>query len=138
MAHEKIQIEAVISASLSKVWSRWTTPEHITKWNFAVPEWCCPKATNDLKPGGKYFARMEARDGSFGFDFEAIYDEVIEQKKLVYSLADGRKVSTSFEQTGDATKVTTIFDAENQNPIEMQKSGWQSILNNFKIYTEQN
>ncbi len=138
MSFEKIQIEVLISATLPKVWSCWTNPDHITKWNFAIPEWCCPKATNDLKPGGKYFARMEARDGSFGFDFEAIYDEVLEQKKLVYTLVDGRKVSTTFEQVGVATRVDTKFDAENQNPVEKQKNGWQSILNNFKLYTEQN
>lgn len=138
MTFERIQIEAVISSSLSKVWSYWTRPEHITKWNFATTEWCCPNATNDLKPGGKYFARMEACDGSFGFDFEAIYDEVIEHKKLVYSLSDGRKVTTIFEPNGASTKISTVFDAENQNPVEMQKNGWQSILNNFQKYVEEN
>lgn len=132
----RIQIEAYLASPLHKVWSYWTEPTHITKWNFAVPEWHCPKATNDLKVGGKYFARMEAKDGSFGFDFEATYDEVILLKKLEYSLADGRKVTTSFEECGNGTKVTTIFDAETQNPEEMQRSGWQSILNNFKRYTE--
>lgn len=134
----KIQIEAVISSSPSKVWTYWTEPKHITKWNFAVPEWCCPSASNDLKVGGKYAARMEAKDGSFGFDFEAIYDEVVPQKKLTYTMADGRKVTTTFEPQGDKTKVTTVFVAETQNPIEIQKNGWQSILNNFKKYTEEN
>lgn len=133
-----IQIEALISSSPSKVWTYWTEPKHITKWNFAVPEWCCPSATNDLKVGGKYSARMEAKDGSFGFDFEAIYDEVTPQKKLTYTMTDGRKVTTTFEPQGDKTKVTTVFVAETQNPIEMQKSGWQAILNNFKKYTEEN
>lgn len=133
-----IQIAASILSPLSKVWAHWTEPKHITKWNFAIPEWHCPSATNDLKVGGKYQARMEAKDGSFGFDFEAIYDEVIPQKKLTYTMTDGRKVTTTFEQNGDATIVTTVFVAETQNPIEMQKSGWQSILNNFKKYTEEN
>lgn len=133
-----IEITASILSPLPKVWVHWTEPKHITKWNFAIPEWHCPSASNDLKVGGKYQARMEAKDGSFGFDFEAIYDEVIPQKKLTYTMTDGRAVTTSFEQSGDATIVTTVFVAESQNPIEMQKSGWQSILNNFKKYTEEN
>jgi uncharacterized protein YndB with AHSA1/START domain len=138
MSNSQIRIEALISATPSKVWSYWTKPEHITQWNFAAPEWHCPKATNDLKVGGKYSARMEARDGSFGFDFEAIYDEVIDQRRLVYTMEDGRKVTTSFVGLGDGTKVVTIFDAETQNPEEMQKNGWQSILDNFRKYVEEN
>lgn len=136
MSDSQIQIDAVISQSLLKVWIYWTQPEHITKWNFAIPEWHCPKAANNLVVGGKYSARMEAKDGSFGFDFEAIYDEVIDQKKLVYTIADGRKVTSTFENLGRSTKVTTMFDAEKMNPVEMQKNGWQSILNNFKTYAE--
>lgn len=116
----------------------WTSTEHMTKWNFASPEWHCPQATNDLRKGGKYFARMEAKDESFGFDFEAIYNEVIPQKRLVYTMPDGRKVTTVFEVHGKGTKVTTNFDAEKQNPKDMQRDGWQSILNNFKTYTELN
>lgn len=138
MNTSQIQIEAVIAKELSKVWSCWTEPEHITKWNFASPDWHCPKAANNLTVGGKYFARMEAKDGSFAFDFEAIYDEVVDQKKLVYTLADGRQVTTNFETIGNSTKVTTVFEAEKQNPVEMQKDGWQSILNNFKKYAEKN
>jgi uncharacterized protein YndB with AHSA1/START domain len=138
MSNSQIRIEATISAAPAKVWSYWTKPEHITKWNFAVPEWQCPKASNDLRVGGKYAARMEAKDGSFGFDFEAVYTDVVDQKKLAYTMPDGRKVTTTFEGQGSATKVTTVFDAEKQNPEEMQKSGWQSILNNFKKYTEEN
>lgn len=138
MSHSQIRIEAIIAAAVPKVWSYWTEPQHITRWNFAVPEWHCPRVTNDLKVGGKYFARMEAKDGSFGFDFEAFYDEVVDQKKIVYTMSDGRKVTTSFDNLGNKTKVTTVFDAEKQNPEEMQQSGWQSILNNFKKYTEEN
>lgn len=136
MEIQKVEIEAKISANLSKVWTYWTTPDHITKWNFAVPEWCCPKATNDLRPGGKYRARMEARDGSIGFDFEAIYDEVVEKEKIAYTMTDGRKAITIFEQVSSITHVNTVFDAENTNPLEMQKSGWQAILNNFKKHVE--
>lgn len=138
MAHPKVKIEVLIATSLAKAWSFWTDPKHITQWNFAIPEWHCPKANNDLRVGGQYSARMEARDGSFGFDLEAVYNEVIDQKKIVYTMSDGRQAATDFEQVGDKIKVTTIFDAENQNPVEMQKNGWQAILNNFKAYAEKN
>ncbi len=133
----KITIESVVAASPKKVWDAWTEPQHIMKWNFANDDWQCPNASNDLKIGGKYAARMEAKDGSFGFDFEAIYDEVIDQKKITYTMGDGRKATTQFEDLGGKTKVTTIFDAEKENSEEMQKQGWQAILNNFKKYVEQ-
>ena len=134
--YSQITIEAVISRPLSEVWSRFTQPEHITQWNFASDDWQCPRASNDLKVGGKYSARMEAKDGSFGFDLVGIYSEVVAQNKLVYTMEDGRKVTTNFEKIGDSTKVTTKFDAEKQNSEELQKSGWQAILNNFKKYAE--
>jgi uncharacterized protein YndB with AHSA1/START domain len=134
----KIKIEATVSADPKKVWNYWTRPEHITKWNFASDDWQCPKASNDLKVGGKYSARMEAKDGSFGFEFAAIYNEVVEQKKLTYTMEDGRQATTEFENLGNKTKVTTVFDAEKQNSEEMQKGGWQAILNNFKKYVEAN
>lgn len=87
----KITIESTIAANPKKVWESWVEPKHITKWNFATDDWQCPSATNDLRVGGKYAARMEAKDGSFGFDFEAVYDEVVEQKKITYTMGDGRK-----------------------------------------------
>ena len=132
----KITISATVNASLQNVWECWTNPIHITKWNFADPSWQCPKAENDLRIGGKYFARMEAKDGTFGFDFEAIYDVVSNYHELTYTMGDGRKATTIFENIDDLTHITTTFDAENENPIEMQKMGWQMILNNFKNYTE--
>ena len=132
----KITVSATINAPVQKVWNSWTNPEHITKWNFADPSWQCPKAENDLQIGGKYNARMEAKDGSFGFDFEAIYDVVNNLKELTYTMGDGRQATTTFENNGDTTIVSTTFDAENENPIEMQQGGWQMILNNFKNYTE--
>jgi uncharacterized protein YndB with AHSA1/START domain len=138
MSKTKIQIEATVSAPPQKVWSYWTKPEHITKWNFASPDWHCPSAKNELRAGGSYSARMEAKDGSFGFEFEAVYDEVVDQKKITYTMGDGRQATTSFEPVGHQTKVTTVFDAESQNSVEMQKNGWQAILNNFKKYTEEN
>lgn len=132
----KIKIEATISADPKAVWKTWTQPEHITKWNFASDDWHCPSASNDLRKGGKFVSRMEAKDGSFGFDFEGIYDEVIDQRKISYVMSDGRKVITDFERVGDQTKVSTVFDAEDENSAEMQKNGWQAILNNFKNYVE--
>lgn len=132
----KIKIEAKVNGSLENVWNKYTEPEHITKWNFASDDWVCPSAVNDLKVGGKYTARMEAKDGSMGFDFVGHYTDVQDQKKLAYTLEDGRLVEVSFEVVDDAVMVTTVFDAENQNPVEMQEQGWQSILNNFKKYAE--
>lgn len=138
MSTTKVTIEATIAATPKKVWDYWTQPEHITKWNFASDDWFCPSAENDLKVGGTYKARMEAKDGSFGFDFEAVYDEVIEYKKITYTMGDGRVASTDFENLGSTTKVTTTFDAETENDVEMQRAGWQAILDNFKKYTETN
>lgn len=134
----KVTIEATIASTPDKIWKFWTEPEHIVNWNFAADDWCCPSAENDLKVGGTYKARMEAKDGSFGFDFEAVYDEVIPLKKITYTLEDGRVATTDFKDLNGSTKVTTVFDAETENDIEMQKNGWQAILNNFKKYTEAN
>ncbi|RDC63821.1 SRPBCC family protein [Adhaeribacter pallidiroseus] len=138
MEQTKIKIEATIAAETSKVWEYYTNPAHITQWNFATNDWLCPTAENDLKPGGKYNARMEAKDGSFGFDFEATYNEVMDQKKLTFTMADGRQVTSDFENLDGTTKITTTFDPENTNDVEMQRSGWQAILDNFKKYTENN
>lgn len=136
MSTNQITIESTISATPEKVWQSWTEPDHITKWNFASDDWCCPNASNDLKVGGLYKARMEAKDGSFGFDFSATYDKVEVLKVLAYTMEDGRKVITEFEPMDGQTKVKTVFDAESQNSLEMQKDGWQAILNNFKKYVE--
>jgi uncharacterized protein YndB with AHSA1/START domain len=138
MNKTKITIEALISADVKKVWDYWTIPKHITKWNFASDDWHCPNAENDLRVGDKFKSRMEAKDGSFGFDFEGVYDEVVDHKKIAYTMPDSRQVATNFENLADKTKVTTIFDAENENSVEMQRDGWQSILNNFKKYVESN
>jgi uncharacterized protein YndB with AHSA1/START domain len=138
MEKTKVTVKATISADRKKVWEYWTRPEHIKNWNFAADDWQCPKAENDLRVGGKYSARMEAKDGSFGFDFIAIYNEVVDQEKMTYTMEDGRQATTQFEGLDGKTKVTTTFDAENQNPVEMQKQGWQAIMNNFKKYVESN
>lgn len=134
----KITVEALVNAPVKKVWNVWNNPTDIMKWNQASPDWHCPKAENDLRVGGKFNSRMEAKDGSFGFDFEATYDEVIENKKISYKMPDGRQATTTFENQNNGTKVTTTFDAENENPIEIQKGGWQAILDSFKNYVELN
>ena len=133
-----ITVETTVNVPVKKAWAYFTKPEHITKWNFASDDWHCPEVKNDLRPGGKLFARMEARDESFGFDFEAVYDTVEPNKEIEYTIADGRKVHIYFTEQGDATRVTEIFEAENTNPIDMQKTGWQAIMDNYKKYTENN
>ncbi|MBN2733118.1 MAG: SRPBCC family protein [Balneolaceae bacterium] len=133
-----ITVEALNEALVEKVWEYWTTPEHITKWNYASDDWHCPHAENNLKVGGTYRARMEAKDGSMGFDFEATYDEIINHKKIAYTMTDRRRATTFFERIDDMTKVTTSFDAENENPVDTQRDGWQAILDNFKKYAEKN
>jgi uncharacterized protein YndB with AHSA1/START domain len=131
----KITVQAIIDADVKKVWDSYTNPEHITKWNFASDDWHCPGADNDMRVGGTYNARMEAKDGSFGFDFEAVYDEVKENETFTYSFG-GRSVTVTFDDLGGKTQVTVTFDAEREHPEEFQKEGWQAILNNFKKYTE--
>lgn len=133
-----ITIEATINAPVEKVWQYWTLPEHIMKWNNASEDWHTPYAENDLRTGGKFLSRMEAKDGSFGFDFSGIYDNVKTGELIEYSLGDGRRVKISFASSGNACRVTETFDPESTNSEEMQRSGWQSILNNFKKYTEEN
>ncbi|GHF62955.1 SRPBCC family protein [Seohaeicola zhoushanensis] len=131
MAFPKITIDTLVAAPLDTVWTAYTAPAHITRWNFASDDWCCPSAENDMRVGGTYKARMEAKDGSFGFDFEAVYDEVSPKERLVYTLGDGRRVETTFTPESDGVRVTTTFDAEGMHPLEMQRDGWQSILDNF-------
>ncbi len=132
----KITIQATVLANNEKVWDYYTSANHITGWNFADDSWHCPAASNDLRPGGKYSARMEAKDGSFGFEFEAIYNEIVPLKKIVYTMTDGRQATVLFEAGENQTEVTVIFDPETQNSIDLQRDGWQAILNNFKKYTE--
>ena len=136
MTFPQITITALVDAPLAKVWYLWTEPVHITHWNFASDDWCCPRATSDLRVGGTYNARMEAKDGSFGFDLEAVWFEVTEGSALGFTMTDGRRTRTTFTPEGTGTRVTTVFDAEATHPLEMQRDGWQAILNNFKGYVE--
>lgn len=133
-----ITVENTIHAPVQKVWDNWTRPEHIVRWNSASDDWHTPHAKNDLRPGGSFVSRMEARDGSFGFDFGGVYDAVKPNEYIEYTLGDGRKVKIDFTAEGNNTRVTENFEAENTNSLEMQKTGWQSILDNFKKYTESN
>jgi len=136
---DKVKIDITILAPVEKVWDYFNDPKHITKWNFAHESWFCPSSENDLKPGGKFNNRMEAKDGSFGFDFIGIYDEVIPNERIKYHIEDGREVEVIFEKVDrTTTKVTEIFDPEKQNSVEMQREGWYAILNNFHKYVENN
>lgn len=137
MIRDQLVVQTTIAADKQKVWNYYTQPEHITQWNFAQPSWHCPHATNDLRVGGRYLARMEARDGSFGFDFDAIYTEIIPGEAFTYAFG-GRLATVTFEASGDHTNVTLTFDPETENDKEMQRQGWQAILDNFKQYTERN
>ena len=133
-----ITIENTIEAPVEKVWEYSTKPEHITQWCYASDDWHAPRAENDLRPGGSFTSRMEAKDGSMGFDFGGIYDAVRPNEYIESTLGDGRKVKVTFSKQGNKTKVVESFDAESQNSPEMQKTGWQAILDNFKKYTEEN
>jgi uncharacterized protein YndB with AHSA1/START domain len=135
---EKISttIRAKINAPVAKVWTLWTDPKHLVHWNNASDDWHTPKAENDLRVGGKFLSRMEARDGSMGFDFTGEYTNIELHKHIAYFMHDGRKVAVHFAVANNRTTVTETFDAEQENPVEMQRAGWQSILDNFKNYVE--
>jgi uncharacterized protein YndB with AHSA1/START domain len=133
----KITVQATVAADKNKVWEYYTNPKHITQWNFADPSWHCPTASNDLQIGGRYIARMEAKDGSFGFDFEAVYTEILMEEKFTYEFG-GRFSTVEFKDTNGQTEITVSFDPETENSIELQRNGWQAILDNYKKYTETN
>ncbi|MFN8310803.1 MAG: SRPBCC family protein [Chitinophagales bacterium] len=137
MSTEKITIHSTVAADKQKAWNYYTQPEHITQWNFADPSWHCPRATNDMRVGGRYVARMEAKDGSFGFDFDATYTHIQPGESFTYEFG-GRLATVDFKEHSGTTEVTVTFDPETQNSIERQREGWQMILNNFKKYTEAN
>jgi uncharacterized protein YndB with AHSA1/START domain len=132
----KITVETTVQAPVAKVWECWTEPKHIRQWNNASDDWHTPHAENDLRVGGKFLSRMEAKDGSFGFDFGGVYDDVQLHERISYTIGDGRRVDITFTGGGERTTVVETFDAEQTNPIEMQQAGWQAILDNFKKYVE--
>lgn len=131
-----ITVENTINTPVEKVWKFWTKPEHIIKWNNASDDWHSPRAENDLRVGGNFVYRMEAKDGSMGFDFGGVYDKVRTNEYIEYTIGDGRKVKVTFSAKGNSTKVVENFEAENTHSLEMQQGGWQAILDSFKKYTE--
>ncbi|MBY0009121.1 SRPBCC family protein [Paenibacillus typhae] len=133
----KVTVQAVIQAPVEKVWTYWTEPVHITKWNQASEDWHAPKAENDLRIGGTFVTRMEAKDGSMGFDFGGTYDVVKQHEAIGYTMEDGRRVDITFVDKGSETEVIETFDLESTHSAEMQQAGWQAILDHFKAYTEQ-
>jgi uncharacterized protein YndB with AHSA1/START domain len=135
-AIKKITVSILADASLSTTWKAFTTPSSIMQWNFASDDWRCPKAAIELREGGAFSYRMESKDGKYGFDFNGTFTKVIPENRIEYSLDDDRCVSIVFHETGGKTEVTETFDAETENPLELQKNGWQAILDNFRKHAE--
>lgn len=133
-----ITVQTKVHAPIAKVWDYWSNPKYITNWCFALDTWHAPRAENDLKVGGKFTTTMAAKDGSMSFDFGGTYTKVDHHKAIEYTMGDGRKVSITFAAHGNEVEITESFDPEKQNPEEMQRQGWQAILDNFKKYTEGN
>ena len=131
-----ITVETTVNTSMENAWDCWTNPVHIVKWYHASDDWYAPEAENQLKVDGKFRTKMAAMDGSAGFDFEGVYSNVVPFKEIDYSLADGRRVMIRFKKDENGVRITESFDPENENPMEMQRTGWQAILNNFRKYTE--
>ena len=134
----KVSISTTVDAPLERVWQAWTTPAEITMWNFASSEWRCPQAALDLRPGGSFNYRMEAKDDSMGFDFCGEFVNITPQKKIESKLGDGRRVEVAFQEIEKGVKVMQSFEIEDENSAEQQRQGWQSILNNFKAHVEGN
>lgn len=133
-----ITVETIVRAPIEKVWEFWTKPEHIVKWAFASDDWEAPHAENDVRVGGKFKTVMSAKDKSASFDFAGVYTNIRNYDLIEYDMSDGRHAKIDFKEISDGVKITTVFDPENENPLEMQHSGWQSILDNFKKYAESN
>ena len=131
-----LRVETKVNTDLVTAWECWTKPEHITQWNAASPDWHCPTASVDLVVGGRQSSRMEAKDGSFGFEFAAIFTEVVPNEKLALRLEDNRSWEITFKDEGGAVHIIEDFEAESQNSDERQIEGWQSILDNYKRYVE--
>lgn len=132
-----ICIETLVNRPVNIVWQCFTDPENVKHWNHASDDWHTPNASSDLQPGGRFCYRMEAKDGSFGFDFEGVYQDVIPNSLLSYKIGDGRDVRVEFMPDGDKTRVMETFEAETMNSIELQREGWQAILDNFSRFAEQ-
>ncbi len=134
---QSVTIKTTVNAPVEKVWKHWTSPEDVMQWNNASDDWHTTHSENDLRSGGSFLSRMESKDGQFGFDFGGTYEEVLDNERIVYVMSDGRKVDVRFEANANETHIIETFDAETENSIEMQRDGWQAILDNFKKYTEE-
>ena len=132
----KITVQTAVKAPLDRVWRAWNDPEDIKRWNAASDDWHTPSSSVDLREGGRFSARMEAKDGSMGFDFEGVYTRIVPGRLIEYRIGDGREVSVEFREKDGQVSVCETFDAETQNPPEMQRGGWQSILDSFARYVE--
>jgi len=132
----QIEVKTLVKAPLNMVWNCWTDPKHIVKWNHASEDWHTTKAESNLVDGGIFSYRMEAKDGSFGFDFEGVFTHVVTEKLIAINLGDNRKMQVQFEPQDQFTLVKELFEPEKENPIAMQKTGWLAILDNFKTYVE--
>lgn len=133
---QKIHIQAQCRAPLNEVWEKYNDPAHIQAWNAATEDWHCPAAENNLVEGGQFSYTMAAKDGSFQFDFKGTYDHISPNRKLKYTLDDGRKVTVDFQPINDAVKIDLVFEPESNNDEDMQRAGWQAILDNFVAYCE--
>ncbi|MCK9410610.1 MAG: SRPBCC family protein [Bacteroidetes bacterium] len=133
---QMITIETTVNASIEKVWKMWNAPEHITKWATGSPDWHTPYAENDLRVGGKFLSRMSAKDDSASFDFIGTYDDVQKHKIIAYTMEDGRTAKIVFTASGKNVKIVETFEAETENTLELQRTGWQMILDNFKKHVE--
>lgn len=138
MEKTKLTVTATVNAPVATVWHAWNAEDAITQWNSPSPDWHSPRATIDLRDGGRFSIRMEAKDGSMGFDFSGTYDKVIEHESIEYTMDDDRKCWITFTPQGEATYIHQVFEAESQNPPEFQQAGWQAILNSFKHHMEKN
>lgn len=134
--HLSIIIQSNLNISVEKAWTAYTDPAHIVMWNNASADWHTTKAENSLVKGGRFTSRMEAKDGSAGFDFGGVYDQVITHELIAYTLDDGRKVTVNFSAGNNQTSISVSFEPEDMNSLELQKFGWQSILDNFRLYAE--
>ncbi len=131
----EISVETTVKAPIDKVWRAYTSPDHITKWNFASDDWHCPRATGDLRIGGQFSSRMEAKDGSMGFDFAGTYTNIIEHKLIEYSFGD-RVAKVEFNPGASGVVVRVTFESEATHSLDQQRAGWQAILNNFARYAQ--